>query len=216
MRKFVNILFGVFVVLCICGFIFSQKTEYATDENGWNLIMVNDEYHVPQNYAVELTQLDNGERVDKRIYPALQEMFDAAEEEGIYMVVAEGYRTQEDQQELMDEKVEEYQEKVLVKFVAQWFAEKWVAVPGTSEHQLGIAVDINADGIHSAGSEVYAWLAEHAHEYGFIQRYPEDKTEITGINYEPWHYRYVGEDVAGEIYEEDICLEEYIDKINDL
>lgn len=211
MRKFVNILFGVFVVLCICGFIFSQKTEYATDTNGWNLIMVNDEYHVPQNYAVELTQLDNGERVDKRIYPALQEMFDAAEEDGVYMVVAEGYRTQEDQQELMDEKVQEYQEKVLLKFVAKWCAEKWVAVPGTSEHQLGIAVDINADGVHSAGSEVYAWLAEHAHEYGFIQRYPEDKTEITGINYEPWHYRYVGEDVAAEIYEEDICLEEYIE-----
>lgn len=216
MRKFVNILFGIFVVLCICGFIFSQKTEYATDENGWNLIMVNDEYHVPQNYAVELTRLDNGERVDTRIYPALQEMFDAAKEDGVYMVVAEGYRTQEDQQELMDEKVEEYQEKVLVKFVARWFAEKWVAVPGTSEHQLGIAVDINADAIHSSSSEVYEWLAENAHEYGFIQRYPEDKTEITGINYEPWHYRYVGEDVAAEIYEEDICLEEYIDKINDL
>lgn len=211
MKKFVNILFGVFVVLCICGFIFSQKTEYATGEKGWNLILVNDEYHVPQNYAVELTQLDNGERVDKRIYPDLQEMFDAAEEEGIYMIVAEGYRTQEDQQELMDEKVEEYQEKVLVKFVAKWFAEKWVAVPGTSEHQLGIAVDINADGIFSAGSEVYAWLAEHAHEYGFIQRYPEDKSEITGINYEPWHYRYVGEDVAAEIYEENICLEEYLE-----
>lgn len=211
MKKFVNILFGVFVVLCICGFIFSQKTEYATGEKGWNLILVNDEYHVPQNYAVELTQLDNGERVDKRIYPDLQEMFDAAEEEGIYMIVAEGYRTQEDQQELMDEKVEEYQEKVLVKFVAKWFAEKWVAVPGTSEHQLGIAVDINADGILSAGSEVYAWLAEHAHEYGFIQRYPEDKTEITGISYEPWHYRYVGEDVAAEIYEENICLEEYLE-----
>ena len=107
--------------------------------------------------------------------------------------------------------MEEYKEKVQVKFVARWYAEKWVAVPGTSEHQLGIAVDINADGINSSGSEVYTWLAEHAHEYGFIQRYPEDKTEITGINYEPWHYRYVGEDVAKEMFEEDVCLEEYIE-----
>lgn len=216
MRKIVNILFGIFVVLCIYGFIFSHKTEYATDANGWNLIMVNDDFHVPQNYAVELTQLDNGERVDKRIYPALQKMFDGAKKDGVYMVVREGYRTPEEQQELMDEKVEEYQEKVLLKFVARWYAEKWVAVPGTSEHQLGIAVDINADGIISTGAQVYAWLAEHAHEYGFIQRYPEDKAEITGINYEPWHYRYVGEEVATKIYEEDICLEEYIDKINDL
>ena len=90
MRKFVNILFGVFVVLCICGFIFSKRTEYATDVNGWNLILVNEDYHVPQNYAVKLTKLDNGERVDTRIYPALQDMFDAAEEEGIYMIVREG------------------------------------------------------------------------------------------------------------------------------
>ena len=211
MRKIVNTLFGIFVALCICGFIFSKRTEYATDTNGWNLILVNEDYHVPQNYAVKLTKLDNGERVDARIYPALQDMFDAAEEEGIYMIVREGYRTQEDQQKLMDEKVEEYKDKVQVKFVAKWYAEKWVAFPGTSEHQLGIAVDINADGIISSGSEVYNWLEEHAHEYGFVQRYPEDKTEITGINYEPWHYRYVGEDVAKEMFEEDVCLEEYIE-----
>ncbi len=211
MRKIVNTLFGIFVALCICGFIFSKRTEYATDTNGWNLILVNEDYHVPQNYAVKLTKLDNGERVDARIYPALQDMFDAAEEEGIYMIVREGYRTQEDQQKLMDEKVEEYKDKVQVKFVAKWYAEKWVAFPGTSEHQLGIAVDINADGINSSGSEVYNWLEEHAHEYGFVQRYPEDKTEITGINYEPWHYRYVGEDVAKEMFEEDVCLEEYIE-----
>jgi D-alanyl-D-alanine carboxypeptidase len=140
-------------------------------------------------------------------------MFDAAEEEGLYMIVREGYRTQEDQQKLMNEKVEEYQEKVRMKFVARWYAEKWVAVPGTSEHQLGIAVDINADGVHSSGSEVYTWLEEHAHEYGFIQRYPEDKTEITGINYEPWHYRYVGKEHAEKIMAEGMCLEEYIEQL---
>ena len=91
MRKLVNILFGVFVVLCICGFIFSQKTEYATDENGWNLIMVNDEYHVPQNYAVQLTKLDNGERVDTRIYPALQEMFPLPKNNSFYGALLVGW-----------------------------------------------------------------------------------------------------------------------------
>ncbi len=213
MKRLVNVVFGIFIVLLLCGFIFSNRTEYATVSNGWNLILVNEDYHVPQNYAVELTQLDNGERVDKRIYPALQEMFDAAEEDGVFMMVVEGYRTQEDQQEMMNEKVEEYQKKVLVKFVARYFAEKWVAVPGTSEHQLGIAVDINADSTHSTGSQVYTWLANHAYEYGFVQRYPEDKTEITGINYEPWHYRYVGKDVAKEMQEKNLCLEEYIESV---
>lgn len=111
----------------------------------------------------------------------------------------------------MDEKVEEYQKKVLLKFVAEYFAEKWVAVPGTSEHQLGIAVDINADSAYSTGAQVYTWLENHAYEYGFVQRYPSDKTDITGINYEPWHYRYVGKDVAKEMQEKNICLEEYIE-----
>ena len=88
-------------------------------------------------------------------------------------------------------------------------AEKWVAIPGTSEHQLGIAVDINPD-YEKSGKEVYAWLAENAHEYGFINRYPEDKVHITGIMNEPWHYRYVGENAAKEMYEQRICLEEYL------
>ena len=94
---------------------------------------------------------------------------------------------------------------------AQQEAQNWVALPGTSEHQLGSAVDINADGIHSYGDEVYAWLNENSWRYGFIQRYPLDKTDITGISYEPWHYRYVGEQAAREIYERGICLEEYLE-----
>ena len=86
-----------------------------------------------------------------------------------------------------------------------------MALPGTSEHQLGIAVDINADKSKCSNNEVYAWLAENAHEYGFILRYPQGKLEMTGISYEPWHYRYVGVDAACEIYERRICLEEYFE-----
>ena len=84
-----------------------------------------------------------------------------------------------------------------------------MAVPGTSEHQIGMAVDINPD-YDKSGREVYEWLANNAHEYGFIRRYPEDKVKITGIMNEPWHYRYVGETAAKEIYEQGICLEEYL------
>lgn len=214
MRKLVKLVFRGFVILCVCGFVLSQNKEFATEQNGWNLILVNQDYYIPEDYKVELESFDNGEAVDYRIYEALQEMFNDAKDDDVYMFVAEGYRTQKEQQELMDEKVEEYQEKFLVEFLAKWQAKRWVAIPGTSEHQLGLAVDINADISKSSSQEVYSWLAENAHEYGFIQRYPADKTEITGISYEPWHYRYVGEDVANEIYEEGICLEEYIQKLN--
>lgn len=89
-------------------------------------------------------------------------------------------------------------------------ASEWVAAPGTSEHQLGIAVDINADKTKSTNDEVYTWLAEHAREYGFILRYPKDKENVTGTGYEPWHYRYVGKEAAKEIWQEGCCLEEYV------
>ena len=80
--------------------------------------------------------------------------------------------------------------------------------------QTGLAVDINADGVNSSGQQVYAWLADNAWKYGFILRYPEDKTEITKTDYEPWHYRYVGKEAAKEIYESGLCLEEYIGMMN--
>ena len=85
-----------------------------------------------------------------------------------------------------------------------------MAVPGTSEHQLGLAVDINANPDNSTDEEVYAWLAENAWQFGFILRYPQDKTQITGIQYEPWHYRYVGREAAAHIHTSGQCLEEYL------
>jgi D-alanyl-D-alanine carboxypeptidase len=88
-----------------------------------------------------------------------------------------------------------------------------VAIPGTSEHQLGLGVDINADGVNSAGYEVYDWLEAHCWEYGFILRYPEDKTDITGISNEPWHFRYVGQEAAEYIMSNGLCLEEYLEEI---
>lgn len=91
---------------------------------------------------------------------------------------------------------------------------KWVSVVDYSEHQTGLAVDINANGINSTGEQVYDWLADNAWEYGFILRYPEDKTEITHMDYEPWHYRYVGIEAAKVIFEKNLCLEEYIDMLN--
>ena len=194
-------------------FLRSLTHHVASEDNGWNLILVNRNSYIPSNYEVELTELSNGEKVDSRIYPELQEMFDAARAEGYGLFVAEGYRSQEKQQQLLDEKQEAYESEGYSKSEAKELAQQWVAIPGTSEHQLGIAVDINADTSKSSSDSVYRWLEENAHKYGFIKRYPSDKTEITGIINEPWHYRYVGKDAALEMYSRGICLEEYIELI---
>ena len=185
----------------------------ASEDNGWNLILVNRDSYIPDDYKVELTELSNGEKVDSRIYPELQEMFNDARAQGYGLFVREGYRTQEEQQQLMDEKIEAYENEGKSKSEAKKLAEQWVAIPGTSEHQLGIAVDINADTTKSSSDDVYNWLAENAHTYGFIKRYPSNKTDITGVINEPWHYRYVGKEAASKIYSQGICLEEYIDTL---
>lgn len=185
----------------------------ASEDNGWNLILVNRNSYIPDDYKVELTELSNGEKVDSRIYPELQEMFNDARAQGYGLFVREGYRTQEEQQQLLDEKIEAYENEGKSKSEAKKLAEQWVAIPGTSEHQLGIAVDINADTTKSSSDDVYSWLAENAHKYGFIKRYPSDKTDITGVINEPWHYRYVGKEATLEIYSQGMCLEEYIDTL---
>lgn len=189
-----------------------EEKQYAEMDHGWNLMLVNSEYYIPKDYQVpEMTQLSNGEQVDARIYPSLQKMFDDARATGLDLYVASGYRTEERQKELMTEKVRLYRVQGYSKKEAEKLARQWVAEAGTSEHQLGIAVDINANQEVCSSEAVYGWLEEHAHEYGFIKRYPSDKVHITGIAHEPWHYRYVGERAAEEIYRTGACLEEFIE-----
>ena len=129
---------------------------------------------------------------------------------GVYPVIGEAYRTAEEQEEIMQNYISEYLELGYSEEGAKAEAEKWVAKPGTSEHQLGLALDINADTDYSSNETVYGWLAQNAYKYGFILRYPEGKENITGIDYEPWHYRYVGTIAAEEIYKSGECLEEYL------
>lgn len=174
------------------------------------LLLVNRDNPLPEGYEVELTELSNGQSVATVIYPDLQAMFNDARAQGVNPIVASGYRTPEKQQSLMDEKIASLKEEGLSEEDAAVEAAAWVNPVGYSEHQTGLAVDINADGIQSAGYEVYDWLAQNAWQYGFILRYPEDKTEVTGTEYEPWHYRYVGRELAEEIYNSGLCLEEYL------
>lgn len=181
------------------------------DDTSWMLTLVNAEHPVPEDAVpTELTDLFNGEQVDSRIYPALQQMFDDARAQGVYPVVNEGYRTHERQQQIMEQRVQEYIAQGYEEAAAQELAQSTVAVPGTSEHELGLALDIIADTEKCDNETVYSWLRDNAYKYGFILRYPEDKVDITGIDFEPWHYRYVGTEAAQEIYQQGICLEEYL------
>lgn len=174
------------------------------------MLLVNRDHPLPEDYTVETVTLDNGQQIDARIYPALQSMFDDMREDGIYPVVGSGFRTAAEQQQIMDEKIAAYQAEGYSEADARKKAAEWVAPVGTSEHQTGLAVDINADGVQSTGQEVYDWLLQHAAEYGFIKRYTAEKAAITGFSDEPWHYRYVGQNAAEEIMRQKICLEEYL------
>lgn len=192
-----------------------ETTEEAVEDGDWCLILVNKDNPVPEDYEVKLTDLTNGNQVDSRIYPKLQEMFDDARSYGMDLFVREGYRTREDQQSIMDNRVEAYEAEGYSEEEAIEFAKQYVAEPGTSEHELGISVDINANNDVSDDDTIYTWLDENAYKYGFIKRYPENKIDITGINNEPWHYRYVGLKAAQEMKDMDLCLEEYLDYLSE-
>ena len=208
-RRIRAIWFGLFVLLCaflaarVIHCYEGDSLDYdgdtdrdavvvETEDVPWNLILVNKWNPLPDDFDIEFTLLSNGQRVDSRIYPDLQLMFDDARNEGIYPFVREGYRTHEEQMAIFDDKVAAFMREGYRKRKAKEMAGQWVAIPGTSEHELGLAVDINADKERSSNEEVYDWLAENAWRYGFILRYPQGKEDITGIDYEPWHYRYVG------------------------
>lgn len=204
------LLMAVIILLAAGMMAFKGGISRTADESlGWNLMLVNSRYRIPDDYSVELIRLSNGEQVDSRIYPDLQEMFDDARGAGYSLFVRAGYRSEEDQEDLMEDKIEAYRQEGYSQREAEHEAEKWVAKPGTSEHELGLAVDINAEG-QTDGNRLYQWLAEHSWKYGFILRYPAEKEAITGIDYEPWHFRYVGKQAAKEMYEQDLCLEEYV------
>ena len=195
--------------------IFERHTEYI-DSSDWNLLLVNPWNKIPGEYFVELTNLVNGHSIDKRVYPDLQAMIDAMRTEGLYPVICSSYRTYEKQQTLFNNEVSQCLAQGYSQKEAEAEAGKSIAIPGTSEHQTGLAVDIVDISYqildeNQENTAVQKWLIKNSYKYGFILRYPKDKSEITGIYYEPWHYRYVGKEVAKEIYEKGICLEEYLD-----
>lgn len=194
----------------------SGKGKSAASEDDWNLILVNKDHPLPEGFQVpEFTQLVNGHSIDKRAYPDLQRMMDACRADGLSPTICSSYRTWEKQEELFERKVQSCLSTAASREEAEEQAAFWVARPGTSEHQAGLAVDIVDKSYQTLddGQEetaVQRWLIEHCAEYGFILRYPTEKSGLTGVGYEPWHYRYVGEEAAREIMGRGLCLEEYL------
>ena len=180
----------------------------------WNLTLVNSTHAVPEDWVVpEFTELRNGQRVDSRIYPELQAMFDAARAAGRTPLVISSYRTYDDQKNMLVKKYRAFKEQGYSHEDAQAEALKWAAYPGYSEHQLGLAIDVGTSNSEKCSKDrVWSWLKEHCAEYGFIWRYSEEKSAITSIANEPWHFRYVGVEAATYIMENNLCLEEYMEQ----
>lgn len=186
----------------------SRDAELLTLVNPWNTI--------PDGYEPQLCTLSDGQQIDRRCYDDLMRMLDDCRAAGNSPYICSTYRTWDKQQALFDNKIQRLENEGMDADTARVEAAKVVAVPGTSEHQLGLALDIIDTGYTNLdeGQEDTAtqqWLMAHCWDYGFILRYPNGTTDITGIIYEPWHYRYVGRTAAAQIHELGVTFEEYID-----
>ena len=174
------------------------------DIDSWEYVLVNAEHSIGE-YAPELGEFE-GQKLDQRILEPMQSFVAGARAEGLSVFLSSGYRGFEEQQYLFNRKVEQYGEEQAATIVSR---------PGTSEHQTGLACDIT-DEYYELKNEslentaLYQWMSRHCQEYGFIVRYPKDKEEITGIIYEPWHFRYVGVEAATYMVEHNLCLEEFV------
>lgn len=195
----------------------SEAPLAAPEETPWSLILINRDHPLPADYEIpELTPLINGHAVDSRVYPDLQRMMDDCRAADLQPLICSSYRTWEDQGALFENDVQAYMEEGFSRAEAEEKTALWVARPGTSEHEAGLAVDIVDESYQhlDEGQEqtpVQQWLLAHSQDYGFILRYPTEKSDMTGVGYEPWHYRYVGREAARDIMDSGICLEEYMD-----
>lgn len=181
--------------------------QFDEDEGTWSLVLVNASNPLPDGFSVETADVGGGHSVDKRIADSLNAMLEDCKRAGYHPFIRSSFRTRDEQQQILNERVELYREAGYSEEDALSAALQWVALPGTSEHELGLAVDINDE---EDDEGMHTWLASNAHQYGFILRYPLDKVDVTGISNEPWHYRYVGKQAADEIYQTGEALEEYL------
>ena len=187
-------------------------------EPDWQLLLVNDWNPLPAGYddGVTFTTVSGGKQVDSRIIDAVNRMLEDASAYDLAVVSA--YRPESEQNTLYWRKVQQYTDKGYSDLEAQKVGGTIVKRPGFSEHNCGLAMDVGGSGDYTleqtfANTPAYTWLIEHCADYGFILRFPEGKEDITGVIYEPWHYRYVGVEAARYIMDNDLCLEEYLAQV---
>lgn len=191
--------------------------DYEFDSSDWRLVLINKQHPIPDDYSFKLGIIKDNMRCDERIISDLLVMMQAAKDDGIILKIQSPYRTDSRQETNFNDRIKRYMNQGYSYMEAYKLTSQVITVPGASEHQVGLALDITCDtyddltegfGETKAGQ----WLAEHSCEYGFIVRYPAGKEYITSIDYEPWHFRYVGREAATIMKNEDICLEEFWDR----
>ena len=188
--------------------------ERVFERDDWKLILVNKQHPIPDDYEFPLGNISYGKQCDQRIIVSLMAMLKAAQDDGAPLEIASPYRSDERQKRLFAEHIAGYMRAGMSYVDAFGQTAQAVTVPGSSEHQIGLAVDL-VQNDHYALDEAFGetkggkWLRDNSYRFGFILRYPKGKENITGIEYEPWHFRYVGVDAATEMYENDLCLEEF-------
>jgi D-alanyl-D-alanine carboxypeptidase len=187
---------------------------FAADD--WRLVLINKQHPIPLDYEYTLGTIRGSMQCDERIIDELLQMMQAALDDGVELVIISPYRNLAHQEVLFRRKIDSYMRRGLSYLEAYKYASQTVTIPGSSEHEIGLAIDITSRDYTTmntgfADTEAGLWLSEHSFEYGFIVRYPLGKEYITGINFEPWHFRYVGKEAAKIIYENQITLEEFVE-----
>ncbi len=185
-----------------------------TFDEDWSLILVNKDHLIPDDYSFDLATITDKVKSDVRCASALVEMIKAAKDDNVYLYVASPFRDLERQTYVFNRKLKSVMAEGYEYDEAYEIASETVAPPGTSEHQIGLAFDFVTDGYWKldegfADTEGGKWLKENGPDYGFILRYPKGREDITKIEFEPWHYRYVGVKAAQEMERLGLTLEEY-------
>ena len=191
------------------------NTDYPSDTSSWQLICVNKNRYVASDVENKISLkyvAGSGEKMDSRAAAAYEKMYAAAKSDGYYLTPCSGYRRYSTQKRLYNEFYNDYLNQGYSSEEAHNLTSKRRNPAGSSEHNLGICMDIicAASSANFQNTDEYAWLCENAADYGFILRYPEDKVSVTGVKFEPWHWRYVGVDNAHSIKNSGLCLEEYL------
>lgn len=189
--------------------------QLESSEDDWCLALVNKDYALDKDYEPAMKKLVDDMEVDERIVKEAAQMLKDAKKAGMDMVVVSAYRSYDTQSTYFNSDMQSWINSGYSLLEAYETTGQSIAYPGHSEHAMGLALDIVSQSYQTLdeeqeNTEEAQWLKEHCWEYGFILRYPEGTTEITGIIYEPWHYRYVGKEAAKEITEQGITLEEYL------